>query len=1344
MSYISDLICTRLSDNKSKCSKLSGKIAVSLIRIASTRIFAQPEQSILELVVNSIDSYIEKYKLLGRPLGIETTGKFGLGFFSFLYWLVGHIDRSLTITSSYMDSDKKISTWQVLIRDVNGSMIYKFRELDPAEKTGSSFVLKNDKGELLFEDPNIIDNFKKQLLKLNYITEIKINYPTISGISSIENDPVINIELDQNIIKVSDYALGISKDTLYQSLLVPSISTKQIQPVVITPSVNSLTQIKPSQNRNKFILLVGQIAVVMIDFDPSVKEVTQRYEIILQMTSKTPLPVSRDDILLGYPRVDEEFIYNLTKLRDQALHIGNNALYTLKEAILEYGKSQILVGSLFQKFWLETKKLLEQTNRYFVPIEYYNVYQRLNPNAFISMDEPVTEILEKYLVDKYQWNKKIFYGKYVTFIQNLEPKVTTAGTTRFVFVDTLTSETNINWVYDQAISHPDLLPIGATYGDTNNEDIIKSMSDISKFFHPEIYNLTYQLLLQLKQLNTYFNFNFSNSSIIGSIKFLTKMNTDLSKYMIIITRIFLNKIKSITFTYGHGKPDLWIQDSRNSEYNYKIMYNERGKRDKLISYTKNYYTKLYNLLITHKKYIIIPAPRGLEESINVQDTNIYEYLLIGSFSRSALTYLEPEEKELLINYWRLYLNTPINQDILILYNYNFARYEDQYRTLIRNPLKNLLDISKQNKDIYKNLPSYAFNIRPSQYKYRLSNLIDYVFNHDDLTGDNFLSSMDKISKWEPKTKSPFQAMEIAINEGTTKPFIIAVLTETFQNSLDAMRMNNPNQIFPVNIDIATYQQKSLSVTINDPVGIASDGLMALSIPFLSTKTPSEIITGEMGTGFFNIYRESDFVRIETIKDNKHVLIIDYPIRVNNRVIDVERTMDIDISDRPNSTSITMVYTPNDKFLAFANIYTTAQMSLSLASPVKINDIVYSVDKKLILQTDTFEFYMISEKNTSWILTKGVPFYEFSTYLSMTDLIPYDILEIFTTGVILNIRHGAYTPLQSRTKITISPDKKKQLEEFLYNSMYIVQNIRYSESQGESSNTYIKNSTSEALLRELYLSDQSYKTEYGLLINYRYKDLMSLKQLINDSITYIGNNIPIEREIYIFLEGKLHYEDIQEYDRREVAVLLIKNTWKWLSNKNKQETTAYKRYTEQAVPIEIPENVQKFINIFIETYWTIGQTLTIKGANFNMPTPKIKWDKLIFGTGGTYNKGTNVIYISTISQITINAVSKIHELLSKPKFDILTIMNDISIIPFMGKQFPSSVLIHELTHAWQGTEEIKEIKTPHEPINLLIDGQDKQYQFDEGANIIFDQILLEGFISLLLSNYNKGSMIFYYF
>ena len=88
---VGDIVCNigRSQQNiLQSCTRLGDSLANNLIRIAATRIFADPYQSILELPVNSIDSY-------NRMQGKQTSiGKFGMGFFSILYWLFANPNKS--------------------------------------------------------------------------------------------------------------------------------------------------------------------------------------------------------------------------------------------------------------------------------------------------------------------------------------------------------------------------------------------------------------------------------------------------------------------------------------------------------------------------------------------------------------------------------------------------------------------------------------------------------------------------------------------------------------------------------------------------------------------------------------------------------------------------------------------------------------------------------------------------------------------------------------------------------------------------------------------------------------------------------------------------------------------------------------------------------------------------------------------------------------------------------------------------------------------------------------------------------------------------------------------------
>ena len=85
---IANLVCSRFSTiledpnlQNSYCNPISNEIATSMIRVAVTRIFADPAQSIMELPVNPIDSYRRLRALQAGSPPPASVGKFGMGFF---------------------------------------------------------------------------------------------------------------------------------------------------------------------------------------------------------------------------------------------------------------------------------------------------------------------------------------------------------------------------------------------------------------------------------------------------------------------------------------------------------------------------------------------------------------------------------------------------------------------------------------------------------------------------------------------------------------------------------------------------------------------------------------------------------------------------------------------------------------------------------------------------------------------------------------------------------------------------------------------------------------------------------------------------------------------------------------------------------------------------------------------------------------------------------------------------------------------------------------------------------------------------------------------------------------
>ena len=149
-----------MSSSCDPCVLIGRKIANSLIKIAALRIFAEPEQSILELPVNSIDAYNPTQKI----------GKFGMGFFSMLYWLIGHPERSLTINSTSLIKNSEYCSYIAKIAEKNGVLSFNIitTPLTSASQTGTTIILQDNDNNLP------IRGFEEQLYKLKYSKGAKI------------------------------------------------------------------------------------------------------------------------------------------------------------------------------------------------------------------------------------------------------------------------------------------------------------------------------------------------------------------------------------------------------------------------------------------------------------------------------------------------------------------------------------------------------------------------------------------------------------------------------------------------------------------------------------------------------------------------------------------------------------------------------------------------------------------------------------------------------------------------------------------------------------------------------------------------------------------------------------------------------------------------------------------------------------------------------------------------------------------------------------------------------------------------------------------------------------------
>jgi hypothetical protein len=259
------------------------------------------------------------------------------------------------------------------------------------------------------------------------------------------------------------------------------------------------------------------------------------------------------------------------------------------------------------------------------------------------------------------------------------------------------------------------------------------------------------------------------------------------------------------------------------------------------------------------------------------------------------------------------------------------------------------------------------------------------------------------------------------------------LTELVQNSMDAVRQataKGENLSSPtINVTINRLRGKpELLIGVSDPVGIPPAGIVALSIPFLSGKQASDIVTGEIGSGFFNVYREALRVLITTTRDGLTTDMLDTPIidPVTQQIVDVDRCATVKKTNLPNGTQI-LIQSRHTEFgvndAAIEAISFTKETLGLIPSNVVItlNGTPVNIPLTVVYETEFFEFRCSPVNFSSYILTKGVPFAELVKYVTSLGFFNNFtwILEQLKTSVSLNVKAGVFTPVQTRTKIGLT-------------------------------------------------------------------------------------------------------------------------------------------------------------------------------------------------------------------------------------------------------------------------------------------------------------------------------------
>jgi hypothetical protein len=669
-------------------------------------------------------------------------------------------------------------------------------------------------------------------------------------------------------------------------------------------------------------------------------------------------------------------------------------------------------------------------------------------------------------------------------------------------------------------------------------------------------------------------------------------------------------------------------------------------------------------------------------------------------------------------------------------------------------------------------------VKPVQQNYtsvKLSAIISSVFQFDYNT-ENVMETIELIKK----TKAPdipLQMVEIAINEGSVRDVVVSTFFELYQNSLDALRETNSVKLQDEKINIELRQidnidktEASLVMTFSDTVGIAEKHIMALMIPYYSSKTGSLNATGEMGNGFFNTYRSANYVCVKTRKDNFEMSITDFPILdKSGRVVDLEKRF---VSEGPekkgNGTEITIVFNPTSIAKLTYNISTLKQLIFNVLKlknstiplpkiktkgvPKPIRNI-FQKDSTTQTVEDNSIFSTVLVIGTfsdqkSYVFTNGIPF------LPMTDFVQKILGRKIEGGVnfsskcYLNLKKGSYNPVQSRDILTFNNDKDQQVTNKIYRAitdLYYLNIMRNGYTNGRKTSDAVTTAFHKGVYNKDFRERDLH--DWYFIYNYRYQLQIAIKNVntYSDSdnemdqkdngIDYgMGDNVlpfeNIHELVNHIIENKHDYsEKLNDYTGiRPVDIEVMRLLRAELENQEFQDKARdeYLRTANIDMPsLGLDDDTYMLtlalIQSFVDTYWKISDNNKIQGFGAPKITPKIVLIPSFAVYNAYYDFNTNEITYAYNKSFLMKNYREELELLAtyleRGEFNLLL---DNEVYNSLFEFDDDNTLSHEIEHARRGTNHL-DLAGHAEVVNFLrgVPGYDgKELNFKQCHNMVY--------------------------
>jgi len=1199
-----DLVCARSSGTwqsavEAVCSSTfrppptAKSIVKNLVRVSSTRIFTDPAQSLLEIAVNAIDAS-------RTSLIYKNVGKFGMGFFSILQWLIEQPDRYLTLSTAYtglkhlykysvrIQHSKTIHELTVCITDFAVSP----KNID--SKTGTEI-------KLYFADDEYLSKWQRkaryhQLERMRYVQGIEVwkddysrtlnediaawNHGT-NLTPKIKRDrklPHVLVQDDPaDLFIVADDGKGIPLDTLFGALLVPSLSSKGMHHTDKLPEflntevyheiLSDDQEYYPGEPFGISVVVSGVMA-----FTPKEPEIA-----MIEMPSWTPVPIGRDNIIVATQEVADKLLDQLTILLDKAVKkeawhrkiifvrvenairnfatASNQAMITacveqaIARAYVKYRSQIVLIKDM--KLYNALYDILKDTrfiggsaidtdaikarippgriltnvfqNHSVVVLTTYKEGDAKNhiigtgslPCFVFVNSELTTDSLKQFAANNTSYDYALFpvlsadatklaLDHYNTFHQLVRTSLETAVTLHYQ------NETP-GMIHDMWTKHQD-----------KNMRLLQMLYDLVYFHHGRAFRLniltrerfeadrtlikgmdnppdTCRFLVNIcilpyglyGQDAWYQLIDAAIQALVKSIPNPTKLNTGLRygqgpPLIQILPIIWTPEHKAnLEKTTRPTDERLFDLDINLSRY---ILFS-----DHVSTYTKNFpFMPMppigYGMLLL-RGFTKMPPGRCFQTLATLSASTRAKFYMFHSV---CTWYNSKIDQPFVVEQWtRMYINSfDCDFNVFTSFDIQGVYVEDVFSGRFLRDQDHIYLPAVQARSVYA---SFIFD-RTSSLKPAPITLpvIPCDINHTHFTANQLIESVMKstvdentIRKIHMGPKTELQLIQIVVNAGNSRTnYILCVLQELLQNSMDAIRSTNETSTVvdsTVRITLGeTSDTKEAVMSFRDSVGMGFDEIVKLMIPFYSEKSQSAVATGEMGTGFFNVYKEAStvYVRTRSYKGGSMYLLKSQPIRRDGQVVDIEHTLSSspDLTG-PEGTTITIVFdktyhknsgetiaiiSSTVHYLASGLDVATVKVLIDYVDITTVNKYkhvkaIYNPatsgtqthpsieheDYKLGFHEpkDGFSYGAVSltftgPHSVSWLMTNGVPFIPLAELNSILPDISPKLLKTIETRVVINLARGSYEAVQSRQSIRLQPGVAADIEKTILDAAWV--------------------------------------------------------------------------------------------------------------------------------------------------------------------------------------------------------------------------------------------------------------------------------------------------------------------